>query len=181
MLKRSLLTVAVASLLVGCAALQPYIAPPPVDKGQPPSVIDAYAAPSIRPGDTWMIFLKAEDPEGDMKSVAAVLWQAGVGYYPTEVIMLKPEEGKQFSGYFYLQTPVDFTLNWDEFDLYLYVRDAQGNRAQPVKLPLRFDMAARQIVPEKWQEAANNRIAALMFNIESSQRYNRGGNDRDFN
>jgi hypothetical protein len=57
------------------------------------------------------------------------------------------------------------------------VRDAQGNRAEPVKLPLRFDMAARQVVPEKWQDAAHNRIAALMFDIQSSHRYNHGGND----
>jgi hypothetical protein len=147
-----------------------------VDKGQPPIVVDSYAASSIRPGDTWLIFLRAEDPDGDMKSIAAVLWQAGVGYYPTEVIMLKPAEGKQFSGYLYLRTPADFTLNWDEVELALYVRDSQGNRAQPVKLPLRFDMAAKQQTPEKWRQAMDYRIAALMIQIESSARYNRGGN-----
>jgi hypothetical protein len=177
MARRSLLIVVLAGLLVGCAGVQPYAASTPVDKGQPPIVVDAYAAPSIPPGDTWKIFVKAEDPDGDMKSIAAVLWQAGVGYYPAEVTMLKPDQGKQFAGCFFLQTPVDFTLNWDEFELYLYVRDAQGNRAEPVKLPLRFDMAARQVVPEKWQDAAHNRIAALMFDIQSSHRYNHGGND----
>lgn len=180
MRRKWFLVVQLAGLLVGCAGMQPYSASTPVDKGQPPIVADAYAAPSIRPGEAWMVFLKAEDPDGDMKSIAAVLWQAGVGYYPTEVTMLGPEQGKQFSGYLFLPTPVDFSLNWDEFELYLYVRDAQGNRAQPVKLPLRFDMAARQVVPENWQEAANNRIAALMINIESSQRYNGGGRG-DFN
>jgi hypothetical protein len=180
MARRSLLIVMLAGLLVGCAGMQSYTASTSVDKGKSPVVQDAFAAPSIRPGETWMIFLKAEDPDGDMKSIAAVLWQAGVGYYPTEVTMLKPEQRKDFSGYLFLSTPVDFTLNWDEFELYLYVRDSQGNRAQPVKLPLRFDMAARQIVPEKWQEAANNRIAALMFNIESSRRYNGGGHDGNF-
>lgn len=175
--KRALVMVAVAVLLSGCAALDYYVQPPPQDKGQPPIVLDAYAAQSIRPGDTWMIFLRAEDPDGDMKSIAAVLWQAGVGYYATDVTMLKPEQEKGFSGYLYLRSPADFTLNWDEFELTLYVRDSRENRAQPVKLPLRFDMAARQEIPEKWREAMNHRIAALMIPIESSERYNRGGNN----
>jgi hypothetical protein len=112
-----------------------------------------------------------------MKSIAAVMWQAGVGYYPTEVNMLRPAEGKEFSGYLYLRTPADFTINWDEFELTLYVRDGRQNRAQPVKLPLRFDMAAKQQIPEKWRQAMDYRIAALMIPIESSERYNRGGNN----
>ena len=171
-----------AFLLSGCsaAALQPYIAPPPQDKGQPPLILDAYAAKAIRPGDTWMIFLRAEDPDGDMTSIAAVLWQAGVGYYPTEVSMLKPEEGKEISGYLYMRTPPAFNINWDEFELTLIIRDSKGNRSQGVKLPLTFDLAAaKQEIPEKWQEAAKHLITPLMFKIESSWFYNRGGNERN--
>jgi len=163
-------------LLVGCAALQPYIAPPTQDRGQPPLIVDAYAAKAIRPGDTWMIFLRAEEPDGDMKSIAAVLWQAGVGYYPTQVNMLKAEDAKHFSGYLFMRTPPGFNLNRDEFELTLIVRDSQMNRSQPVTLPLTFDLAAKQVIPEKWQEAANHQIASLMFDIESSWFYNRGGN-----
>jgi len=171
-----------ALLLSGCsaAALQPYIAPPPQDKGQPPVIVDAYAAKVIRPGDTWMIFLRAEDPDGDMTSIAAMLWQAGVGYYPTEVNMLKPGEGKEISGYLYMRTPTSFHLNWDQFELTLIIRDSKGNRSDGVKLPLTFDMAAaRQEIPEKWQEAAKYLVASLMFRIESSWFYNRGGNERN--
>jgi hypothetical protein len=40
-------------------------------------------------------------------------------------------------------------------------------------------MAARQVVPENWQEAAGTRIAALMFDIESSRRYNGGGDNNN--
>lgn len=175
MLKRMLFVVAVAGLVMGCAALQPYISPPPVDRGQAPIIVDSYAANSIAPGDTWLIFIRAEDPDGNLKSLTAVLWQAGIGYYPTEVTMLRPEFTKAFSGYLYVRTPVDFTLNWDELELTLYLRDSLNNRAQPVKFPLRFDMAAKQVVPEKWREASNNLIAPIMIRIESSARYNRGG------
>jgi len=168
-----------ALLLSGCsaAALQPYIAPPPQDKGQPPLIVDAYAAKAIRPGDTWMIFLRAEDPDGDMTSIAAVLWQAGVGYYPTEANMLKPEDRKEMSGYLYLKTPASFNINWDEFELTLIIRDSKGNRSQGVNFPFTFDMAApQQEIPERWQEASKHLITPLMFRIESSWFYNRGGN-----
>ena len=167
---------AVAALLVGWAGKDHYLQAQYRDEGQAPIVIDAYAAKVVRPGDIWMIFLRAEDPKGDMKSIAAVLWQAGVGYYPTEVNMLKPEDAKQFSGYFSMRTPGGFNINWDELELTLIVRDSQGNRSRPVKLPLTFDLTAKQEIPEKWQEAANHRLAALMFDIESSLFYNRGGN-----
>jgi hypothetical protein len=162
-------------LLAGCAALQPYIAPPPQEKGQSPRIVDAYAAKVIRPGDTWMIFVRAEDPDGDMKTIAAVLWQAGVGFYPTQVNMVKAEDARQFSGYLFMRTPTGFNLNRDELELTLIVRDSQMNRSQPVKLPLTFDLGANQVTPEAWQEAANHQIASLMFPIESSWFYNRGG------
>jgi hypothetical protein len=178
MRRKTLLLGVFAVVLAGCAALQPYIAPPPQDRGQPPLIMDAYASKVIRPGETWMIFVRAEDPDGDMNSIAAVLWQAGVGYYPTQVNMLKAEDGKQFSGYLVMKTPTEFNLNWDEFELTLIVRDSQLNRGQPVKLPLTFDLGAHQVIPEKWQQAANHQIASLMFAIESSWFYNRGGNGR---
>jgi len=170
---RMLLIGLFAVLLGGCATLQPDPAPPSQDRGQPPRIVDAYAARVIRPGDTWMIFLRAEDPDGDMKSITAELWQAGVGYYPTQVTMLKAVDAKEFSGYLFLQTPTGFNLNWDEFELTLIVRDSRMNRSQPLILPFTFDLAANQVIPERWQEASNHQIASLMFAIESSWFYNR--------
>jgi hypothetical protein len=41
------------------------------------------------------------------------------------------------------------------------------------KLPLTFDLAANQVIPGRWQEAASHPIAALMFEIQSSASYNR--------
>lgn len=168
--------IVLGALLLGWAALQPYVAGPPQDKGQPPRVVDAYAAKVIRPEDHWLVFIRAEDPNGDMKSIAAELWQAGVGYYPTEVNMLKAEDGTRFSGYLVMKTPGGANLTWDEFELTLIVRDSRMNGSRPVKLPLTFDQgAAKQEIPETWQEAANHQICWLMFNIQSSWFYSRGG------
>ncbi len=144
----------------------------PQGKGSAPAIVDYHAAEVIRPGETWKIFLRAEDADGDMSDIAAVLWQAGVGTYPTDVTRLKGDDRKEFSGYLFLQTPNDSTLISDEMELTLLVRDHEGNRSQPIKLPLRFNLGARQEVPETWAEADKHRLGAIMINIESSQRYN---------
>jgi len=184
MVRRLLVVSAIVMLSLGYASSQSYsqsyTISVPQDQGRSPIIVDAYAAPAIPPGETWMIFLRAQDPDGEMKSIAAVLWQAGVGYYPTEITMLKAEAGKDFSGYLYLQTPADLTLTWDELELTLIVRD-NHNRSQLVRLPLTFDISAKQVIPAKWQESANRRITALMFDVESSAHYNRGGNGGNFN
>jgi hypothetical protein len=172
MSKNTLLLGVLAVLIGNCATLPPYTASPPQARGHAPRIVDVYAAKAIKPGDTWLIFLRAEDPDGDMKSIAAVLWQAGVGFYPTQVSMLEVEDGKQFSGYLFMRTPPALNLNWDRFELTLIVRDSQMNPSQPVKLPLTFDFGAKQEIPEGWQEAANRQIASLLFAIDSSWYYN---------
>jgi hypothetical protein len=95
--------------------------------------------------------------------------------------MLQAGDGKRFSGYLFMKTPSTFNINWDEFELTVIVRDSQMNRSQAVTLPLTFDLAANQVIPEKWQETANHKIASLMFDIGSSSHYNRGGNGGSFN
>jgi hypothetical protein len=144
---------------------------PSQDQGSAPVIVDYYAAKVIRPGDTWQIFLRAEDRDGDMNDIAAVLWQAGVGTYPTEVTRLKGDDRRGFSGYLFLSTPHDSNLMSDEMELTILVRDSRGNRSQPVKLPLRFNLGARQEVPETWAEADKHRLGALMINIETFKRY----------
>jgi len=181
MARRSVLIALMAGLLLACAGMQPYSTSTPVDRGQSPIILDAYAAPTISWGSNWMIYVRAEDPKGEMKSLAAMLWQAGVGYYPTEVTRLKEGERGAFSGYLYLGIPSDSCFYSDEFELTLIVRDSHMNGSQPVKLPLRFDLNARQQVPEKWQGETNRQIAALMFDVECSSHYNRSGNGGSFN
>ena len=100
-----------------------------MNKMNPPVILDSYAAKSIRPGASWRVYLKAQDADGDIKDIAAVLWQAGVGYYSTDVTVIKGADRKDFAGYLFLFTPADPTLLWDEFKLTLLVRDCQGNKS----------------------------------------------------
>ena len=177
MLKRNIVVVALTGLLSWGATFQAqaYETGTQQEKGQGPMILDYYAPQVIRPGTTWRIYLKAEDKDGNMKYIAAMLWQAGVGYYSTDLTRIKSEDSKELTGYLFLNTPVDQTLIWDRLELTLLIRDGQGNRSEPIKLPLRFDYAPAQEIPQKWEAAAKHRLGAIMIDIVSSHRYNQDG------
>ncbi len=103
-----------------------------------------------------------------------MLWQAGIGYYSTDITVIKDTERKDFAGYLFLNTPADSTLLWDELKLTLLVRDCQGNKSEPIHFPLRFDFVPKEELPGEWQEVANNRLGAIMIDIESAQRFGSG-------
>lgn len=144
-------------------------------EGRAPVILNAYAPKVIRPGATWDVYLEGEDPDGDMKYIVAELWQAGVGYYPVDFTLVKEGARRKFAGYLFLSTPYDPFLFGNELTLRLLLRDEKGNRSELITLPLTFDLVPRQEVPEEWKAAAEHRLGAIMINISSSQRYNRGG------
>jgi hypothetical protein len=144
----------------------------PQGKGNAPAIVDHHAAKAVPRAGTWKIFLRAQHADGDASDIVAVLWQAGVGSYAADVTRLKGDDRKEPFGYLFLQTPHDSTLISDEMELTILVRDSEGKRRQPIKLPLRFDPGAGQGVPETRAEADKHRLGALMINIESSHRYN---------
>lgn len=172
MLKKDVLVFLLFTLVAGCTTCKDVKTAAGGDEA--PMILDSYAAESIRPGVTWRIYLRARDADGDMKDIAAMLWQAGVGYYSTDITVIKDTERKDFAGYLFLNTPADSTLLWDELKLTLLVRDCQGNKSEPIHFPLRFDYVPKEELPGEWQEAANNRLGAIMIDIESAQRFGSG-------
>jgi hypothetical protein len=46
-----------------------------------PTITASFAASEMTPGATWKIYLKASDPDGDMRYIVAVVKQAGTGVY----------------------------------------------------------------------------------------------------
>jgi hypothetical protein len=173
MLKKNLPVILFFLFVTGCTTCKGVKTAPA--GGEPPVISDSYAPKSVRPGASWRVYLKAQDVDGDMKDIAAVLWQAGVGYYSTSVTLIRGEDRKDFAGYLFLTTPADSSLMWDEFKLTVLVRDCQGNKSESIDLPMRFDLASTEKLPGEWQMAANHRLGAIMIDIESSQRFNSGG------
>ncbi|KPK89516.1 MAG: hypothetical protein AMJ94_11895, partial [Deltaproteobacteria bacterium SM23_61] len=54
-----------------------------------PVITASFASPELSPGDTWKVYLKASDPDGDMESIVAVVDQTGLGSYPLSFTKLK--------------------------------------------------------------------------------------------
>ena len=163
-------------LLSGCAAYQHQ--GETADTGHPPIILATYAPEVIRPGAVWRVYLKATDADGDMKDIAAVMWQTGVGFYSTDITRIKKGEAKEVAGYLFLNTPVDPTLLSDRFTLTLLVRDRQGNKSEPVDVRFHFDYVPPEKLPPSWQAVAENRLGGILIDIQSSFGYNQGrGND----
>ena len=181
MLKKNVLVILLLFLLAGCTACKG------VKTGQggdePPIILDSYAAESVRPGATWNVYLKAQDADGDMHYIAAQLWQAGVGYYPTSFNFLKGADREGFAGYLILTTSADRRLLPDNFKLEVLLRDCEGNKSESLFIPLRFDLKTNfrtQPVPEKWQAAAQRQLGIIHVDIISNEAYNSNDGGRPF-
>ena len=173
MVKRIILAALVGGLIWGCAGSRQRSADTEAEKGQAPVIVDSYAADVIRWGTTWRVYLRAEDADGDVKDIAAVMYQAGVGFYPTSVTRIKGDNRRGISGYLFLRFPAQRSLLWDQFNLKVLVRDEQGNKSEPANFPLKIDEAPPQEIPEEWQMAAKNRLGAIMIDVVSSEIFNR--------
>jgi hypothetical protein len=103
-----------------------------------PVITSHFASPELRAGDTWKIYLKASDSDGDMRYIMATVQQAGVGVYPVGITRIREENRKEFSGYVYLNTPIGAGLTFHTLTLTLWVQDRAGNFSDPVEVPLYF-------------------------------------------
>jgi hypothetical protein len=173
-MRKFLLVALLVTLLAGHTASQKVAEAAGDENGNPPVILDKFAAEVIRPGDTWRVYLKAQDADGDMRTIVAQLWQAGVGIHNTDFTPVKGADTQEFAGYLFLRTPADNTLVWDRLKLTVFVRDLQGNRSESVELPLRFSLRVKQEIPEEWKNAANRKLSSIMIDLESSFKYNSG-------
>jgi hypothetical protein len=110
-----------------------------------PVITQFFASPTAKPGDTWKVYLKASDPDGDMKNILCVVDQPGVGTYPVSITRIKEKDRRELSGYVYLNTPGDFDML--NLTLHVQVEDKAGHYSKPVSFPLTFSSRARQEPP----------------------------------
>ena len=103
----------------------------------PPVIEKSFASNQLRPGDQWKIYVLTSDPDGDMATMIAVVDQPGMGSYPVNLTKIKEGNGKELSGYFYLNTNgpygTDFLHN-QELVVTIQIKDKAGHTSQPVTL-----------------------------------------------
>ena len=172
MFRKIFFTIFLATLLLVFQTLPQFEQAQAGEKGQPPELLGSYAVKEVHPGQTWNIYLKAKDVDGDMKYIVAVLFMAREGSYPTSEIRLKGEHRSEFAGYIFLHTPMDGTLvaDMDTLKVSIFIRDRAGNKSQTLKLPLSFVPGRTpEKIPAQWQQAAKHQLGYINNSILSTE------------
>jgi hypothetical protein len=149
MLKKMVPLLTLLFLVVSCASLEMNQRKQQATS-TPPVITQAYAAPQMRTGGAWKIYLNASDPNGSMQYIVATLVQPGRGGgYPPSFTRIKNKGQQQLSGYIYLNTAnnVQQSMNFTNLIVTLQVKDRNGNMSNPVSFPLHFQMSALQEPP----------------------------------
>ena len=142
MMKRRLLY-----LLSGLMMALVFVASPPVGaqpktEAKKPIITRAFAVDKGIYGYIWKIYIEAEDPDGDMQRIAAVVDQVGYGHYPTDWIYIKPQYGKSFKGYIQWNTfssKASYLREWTQITLRVSITDKAGNESNEVVFPFTFE------------------------------------------
>lgn len=147
-------------------------------QGAAPQITVFFAAPEVSPGETWKIFLKASDPNGDMRYIVATVRQAGVGAYPVSFTRIREENGKELSGYVYLNTfsgSHSHSLLYYGLTLTLWVQDRAGNFSNPVDVNMTFGsrVEAQQAPPAGTYK--NQDLGPIMISLRPMSAQNDSG------
>jgi hypothetical protein len=135
------------SLLAGCAARDSLLVPERTQGNATPVIVQVYAAPEIRPGDTWKVYLSAHDPDGDMRNIHASIRQPGMASHPGAFLRIAEANRERLAGYVYLNTQGIQGLNFTTLTLSIELEDRAGYFSPPAVFPLSFNSGARQQPP----------------------------------
>ena len=178
--KKIYVLLALCVLISGCASFTRCEKISTSGKGQPPVILDSYAPSQIRPGATWRVYIRAKDPDGDMKEMIQVLMRGGGGVYKNTFAPLKAEYSAEMGGYFFLRTPptaqADYSrLGFTGLTLRIALLDCQENKSEYVEFPLLFEYEAARDLPPEWKDVADRSLGAIMFDLGDMLNRSRGG------
>ena len=114
---------------------------------RPPVITQTFASEEISPGDTWKIYLRAKDSEGEMKAIHATVDQPGRGPQTAGSIPVPEGQRRELSGFLYLNTSGIQGGAFLNLTLTIRIRDGSGHFSQPVSFPLALNPRAVQESP----------------------------------
>ena len=83
--------------------------------GSPPVITHSSASKAISHGDTWRIYVEANDPDGDMRQFVCVFKQVGFGSYSPDYVVIKGPHGEKLKGYLRFFSGAGGGLKLDEW------------------------------------------------------------------
>jgi hypothetical protein len=137
-------------LTAGCATFMSFEEKEKTYGKEAPVISETFASKQLRPGDTWKIYLKASDPGGDISQIVAMVSQPGFGLYPVSRTRIQEGNGKELSGYIYLNTNGPDGVGWQNFltlSVTVQIQDRAGHFSEPVSFPVSFQSRYTQEPP----------------------------------
>jgi len=141
---------AVSLICVADGKTQAFVSPEGGKQPRPgtkaPVMTHAFAVERGYYGYIWKIYIEAEDPDGDMLRIAAVVDQTGYGHYPADWIYLKPPYQKHFKGYIQWNTfssKTSYLTEGTQITLKVSVFDKAENESNEVIFPFTFVIGVR--------------------------------------
>ena len=163
-MKRWLVVISIILLSSGHAIAQSKENTAVAAKGSPPVLKDVWSPETLKPGAVWRIYLEAEDPDGDMKDIATEISSPVSSlldisnYYFTQI---KEEQRDSVKGYIFTRTALNLRLIGERFKLKLAVRDENDTKSEVVEVILKFSRKGGEELPQKWQDAADNKLGGI--------------------
>jgi len=116
-------------LVMACCTTSPERGTQP--GGSPPVITDSFASKEISHGDTWKIYVEANDPDGDMRQFVCVFKQVGYGSYSPDYVVIKKRHREKMKGYLRFFSGAGGGLRvseWTQLSLTVYIRDRGRKR-----------------------------------------------------
>ena len=157
-MKRYLLIVSFAALLLGCGELWKLV---PIEPGSKPVISDSFAPQKVKPGTGLKIFLKAEDKDGDMKDIVVSISPASQSFLTYSFASIREEERGSLAGYLFIRTPPSPYLQNEIFHLTILIRDKSERKSDSRGFLLNFTSESDVELPAKWRQASENRLAII--------------------
>ena len=149
---------------LGCATHHGLMSENEIYGPQSPVITQAFASKQLALGDTWKVYLNASDPEGDMEYIVCAISQPGVASYPATRTNIRERWQKDLSGYLYLTTGNERTLEFLTLRLTVQIQDKEGHYSKSVSLPFTFTPKPRREDPPSgiFKEQS---LGAIMINL----------------
>ena len=177
MYKKFLAGLVLVFLIGGCAAMMTVEEREKMYGQGVPVITESFASKQLYPGDTWNVYLKASDPEGDMEQIVATVDLVGSGTHPVSYTKIKDGNRKELSGYVHLSTWNPSGYGWLTsltLTLTVQVKDRAGHLSKPVIFPLSFHSRYAQEPPPSgvFQEQS---LGPIMITLRSFHDDGRSG------
>jgi hypothetical protein len=118
----------------------------PLEGRNAPVIAASFASRQARQGETWKVFLQAEDRDGDMNRIVCTLETPGGGVQPASLIKIREDRRRNLSGYIFLNTET-FRSPFASCRLTVCIQDKNGNTSNPVSFSLSLNPRAVQETP----------------------------------